>query len=486
MALRARLVAPPPEPRQVWPWHTLQCGAIPASLLLDGDRRMEAQTYLSSGFGIRAAIESKTSGWNRLGGLAKIWMPGRLKGIQVGRDFGTPFLAATQVYDARPIPRKWLALERTADSVNRFVRQGMIFVTCSGSVGRPTLAQSLHENTLISHDLLRVEAIDERERGWIYAYLLASQVRAMARGAQYGHIIKHLEISHLEALPIPAVDDDTAADFSRRVSRILVLRDEGHRLTLEAEARFDKALGPLKIVDWGEQGFSVKASSSFLGGRRRFEASVHNPGIAAIRSHLAKNGKGLMTVGKAGYDVWLPNRFRRIPAIDGVWLLDSADLTEVNPDLSKCIADNDFGDMYRGRVEAGWILMARSGQTYGIIGSAILAGRDLEGHVISDHVMRIKPSIDASIKPGYLVTALSHPNFGRPLLKSLAYGSSIPEIEVADVVNFEIVRLKSAEESTIADLAEASAKARAEADVLEREISKDASIIIDRFITTGR
>lgn len=330
---------------------------------------------------------------------------------------------------------------------------------------------------------MRAEAIDQRDKGWLYAYLHAPQVRAMTVGAQYGHIIKHLETSHLEALPIPTVDDVNAADFSRRVARILDFRNEGHRLTLEAEARFEKALGPLRVIDWGDEGFTIKASKAFLGGRRRFDASVHNPGVAAIRRHLAKHGNGFATVAGAGYEVWLPTRFRRIPAEDGVWLVDSADLTEVNPDLSKRIADGDFGDVHKGRVEAGWVLMARSGQTYGIIGTAILAGADLEGRVISDHVMRIKPGENVSIKAGYLVTALSHPMLGRPLVKSLAYGSSIPEIEVADLANHEVVRLKPADECAIADLAEASAKARAAADVIEREIARDAGIIIERFIS---
>ena len=29
MALRARLVAPPPPPKTVWPWHTVKSGSIP-------------------------------------------------------------------------------------------------------------------------------------------------------------------------------------------------------------------------------------------------------------------------------------------------------------------------------------------------------------------------------------------------------------------------------------------------------------------------
>lgn len=482
MALRARLAPPPPAPREIWPWHTAKTGSISVSAILAGDRRMEAETYLSSGYGIRTAIESKPTGWVRLNKLARTWQPSRLKGIQVSPEFGTPFLAATQVFDVRPVPRKWLALARTSDAANRFVKPGTILVTCSGSVGRPTLAYSVHENILISHDLLRVDPLDERNCGWLYAYLHAPQTRAMAVGAHYGHIIKHLETSHLDALPVPQVDDDVAANFQRRVERILELRNQAHRLTLEAEARFENALGTIRITDWGEKGFSVKASKSVASGRRRLDATIHNPGVTAIRRHLAKRGQGFTTIAEAGYDVWLPTRFRRIPAEDGVLLFDSADLTEINPDLKKRIADGDFGDPYFGRVEEGWVLLARSGQTYGILGTAVLSGRDLEGKVISDDVIRVRPTDRAKMRPGYLVTSLSHPIFGRPVVKSLAYGSSIPHIDVGDVLAHQIVRLKCADEAEIAELAEASAKARAAADLLEREIAADAEKIIHRFL----
>jgi len=485
MALRARLVAPPPLPESDWPWHTVNAASIPVSALLLGDRRIEAENFLSSGYGLRTAIESKSRGWSRLAVLARTWQPNRLKGIQVSSEYGTPFLAATQVYDVHPIPRKWLSLERTEDASTRFVSDGTILVTCSGSVGRPTLAYSPHRSTLISHDLLRVQPLDERQRGWIYAFLHASQARAMTKGAQYGHIIKHLETSHLDAIPVPLIGDRDAADFNKRVAAILHLRNESYRLTLDAEARFEAALGEKRIVDWGEQGFEIKISSAFALGRRRFEAAFHNPGATAIKNHLKKNGKGFTTISAAGYEVWLPSRFRRIPATEGALLVDSADLTEVNPDLTKYIADGDFGDPYRARVEEGWILMARSGQTYGIIGTCVLAGKDLEGKVISDHVMRIKPTKQAAIAPGYLVTGLSHPRLGRPLIKALAYGSSIPEIEVADIESLEVVRLDPKEEEAIAELAEASAKARAAADIIEREIAGDAEKIIAKFIEHG-
>jgi hypothetical protein len=487
MALRARLVAPPPEPRLVWPWHTVKAGSVRATALLSGDRRMEAETYLSSGHGLRIAIESKLSGWVRFSELGKVTQPGRLKGILVLPQYGMPFLTATQVFDVRPISRKFLAVGKMAGATDCLVEDGTILVTRSGSVGRAAMAHSVHRGTVISDDLLRVKPVVARDLGWIYAFLQTPQSRAMTTSAHYGHIIKHLETSHLDALPIPEIDDEQAAEFNSKVTKIIDLRNEGHRLTLEAEALFGDSLGPLKIKDWGEQGFSVKASKALMGGRRRMDATIHNPGVAAIRKHLGKNGSGFTSISEAGYDVWLPSRFRRIPAEDGVLLVDSADLTEVNPDLTKKIADgSDYGDPYRGRVSTGWILMARSGQTYGIIGTTVLAEKDLEGKVISDHVMRIKPRADAKMLPGYLMTALSHPTFGRPAVKSLAYGSSIPEIEVADVQSHQVVRLKLEEETAIANLAQKAATARAMADILEREITAEADVLVNQFIVHGK
>jgi hypothetical protein len=442
---------------------------------------MEAETYLSSGYGLRIAIESKSKGWVPFHQLAKVEQPGRLKGILVSPEYGQPFLAATQVFDVRPIPRKFLAVEKMDGAKACYVEDGTILVTRSGSVGRATIAHSVHRGIVVSDDLLRVKPVDSRNMGWIYAYLHAPQTRAMTKGAQYGHIIKHLEVSHLDALPIPTVSDGVAADFTKRVGRILDLRNEGHRLTLEAESRFEKALGSIAVKDWGEAGFSVRASKTFFSGRKRLDASVHNPGVAAIRRHLAKHGKGFTSLAEAGYDIWVPGRYKRIPAEDGVVYRDSADLLEVSPDLTKRFADCRFGDDFRGRVKSGWILIPCSGQVYGIIGTATLATDALDDQVVSNHVVRAAPR-KGSAPVGYVLTVLAHPVFGRPVVKALAFGSSVPELDPDDLAALKLVRLQTREESAIAELAEASANARAAADVLEREITIDAGTILDTFI----
>jgi hypothetical protein len=80
-----------------------------------------------------------------------------------------------------------------------------------------------------------------------------------------------------------------------------------------------------------------------------------------------------------------------------------------------------------------------------------------------------------------IFTLPSHPNLGRPLVKSLPYGSSIPEIDPTDFSRLEVVRLADKEEA-IADLAEESAALRTQADKKERALSAAAGELIDRFV----
>jgi hypothetical protein len=481
MALRARLASLSAPEQERLPVLAPKWTDLPSHLFWKGGRRMEAENYLSTGYGLRLAIEERAVGWQRLNVLADVWQPSRLKGIQVRSDVGTPFLAATQVFDIRPVARKWLALARTSDAANRYVTAGTILVTCSGAVGRATLAHDPHAETLISHDLLRVAVRDSEMWGWVYAFLRSPQARAMMSGAQYGHIIKHLETAHLDALPVPVVREKIAEEFQKRANEILSLRNRAYHLMRDAEARFEMSLGMPRIKDWGEDGFEIRASS-FFRGRRRLEAIPHSPGVAAVWRHLAKHGHGFTSVGDAGFNVWLPGRFKRIPASDGIELVDSSAVFEINPDHERRIADGDFGDTFRGRVQAGWLLMARSGQTYGLNGSVAFATVAHEGRVVSDDLLRIAGKNGTLFPPGYLFVALSHPLFGRPLVKSLAYGSSIPHMEAADLLSFQVVRLPSGEELAISNMSEESARDRARADVLEREMAADAGQLIEKFL----
>lgn len=444
---------------------------------------MEAENYLASGFATRSGITSKSVGWQPLSEIARTWQPSRLKGIQVSPDFGTPFLAATQVFDVRPVPRKWLSLERTEDNAERYVSEGTILVTCSGNVGRATLADGSVARTLISHDLLRIEPKDKVLWGWIYAYLRAPTVRAMMTSAQYGHMIKHLEVGHLDALPVVVpTDRDLVEACGIAAEEIIAHRNAAMRSVAEAEAAFGMLLGSNSAAtrNEGEQGFSQLASRTLFDGRRRFDAFHYNPHRQAIDAQLRAFAPRMQSLREVGCTIWLPNRFKRVPAEDGVDLVDSSSIFEINPDFARRISAEVISDRNRGFVKDGWLLMSRSGQVYGLLGSVAMATSAYNGKVVTDDIIRLDAG--DNIDPGYLHLTLSHEILGRPRVKSLAYGSSIPHIEVEDLLDLEIPRLGEGTEKELGELVKSAYRSWSEADRLERHIGSLAESAISSFI----
>jgi type I restriction enzyme, S subunit len=379
------------------------------------------------------------------------------------------------MFEPRPRARKWLSVEQLQHPERLYVPQGTILVRRSADVGRSMLTCAHHERHLISDHFFRIEPRQKTGRGWLYAFVRSKQGRAMMTGTQYGHIIQHIEKSHLRALPVPTVPADIAADFEQRLLRILKLRNDAHRSAQEADSRFADAIGPIKPKQ-KEAGFTVRASD-VLEGRRRFDAAYYAPGSVALLRQL----KRVDLLCDVTSQIWLPDRLKRFYGDGGIPYLTADEVFSVNPQDTKSILLDPANDYSAFFVQPGWIVMARSGQVYGLIGAAALMTEHHAKMFISDDLIRIVAD-NSKIRSGYLLVALTHRTHGRPLLIRAAYGTSIPHLDPGDVSEFPVVRLDGKTEDEIADLAEASARSRADADAIERGLGTDASAIIDRFI----
>lgn len=479
MAVRARLSAPRPQ-EDKWPWHIAAWLALPVTALAAGERRLEAETYLHGGYGIRLALEAQRGGWARFGQISKVWQPSRLKGIQVSPEVGTPFLAATQVFDLQPVPRKWLSLNRTEGAAERFAKPGTILVSCSGSVGRVTLATRQHEGVLISHDLLRIEPTDQAAGGWLYAYLRSAQVRAMMTAAHYGHVIKHIEPAHLAALPIPIPKREILDGFNHRLEDLLKKRNRTEELMREGHGLYEEAIGPVDAKGGVALGFSVSAQALFTG-RRRLEAEFYSPAATAILNRFRAKKLRVESLGDVTARIWRLTQFKRVFGDEGAPYMSADELFALNPTITKRVVVEQADNADDFFVKAGWIVMARSGQTYGLNGSVALMTKRHESAFLSDDFIRIMPHIDR-IRPGYLFTALGHPTLGRPLVVRCAYGTSIPHLDPPDVAACPIVRLGSSVENTIADRMEETINLRAEADEMENALAADAEDLTRAFL----
>jgi hypothetical protein len=435
---------------------------------------MEAESYLTDGYGIRLAIEAKPSGWVRFSELATASAPPRIKQILVSPEHGVPYLNTSQVFDLRPKPRKWLAMGKTTKAEERLVKEGTILVMASATVGRAIVASQVHENSVVSHHFMRVFPVHEKLAGWVYAFLRSPQGLSMMKAAQYASVIRHIEPHHLATLPVPEVSDDIAEDFRKRVAKIVACRDNAAHLRDRAEKKFSDAVGPIGDAEQ-EEGFTINLSA-ISSGRRRLEGAYHTPHVQAIMRRFTKFDR----LGSITERVWWPNRFKRLFGDSGTPYMSADDVFTTNPYALKSVLIEGKKDRDEFTVEPRWIVMARSGQTYGLNGSATLVTEYHKTFFLSDDLIRIKPKEGA--RAGYLLTALTHPILGRPLLIREAYGMSIPHLDPGDVADFPVVRLGTKIEDEIADLAEEAASEQARAEALELELAEAAGKVISDFL----
>lgn len=442
-----------------------------------GERRLEGETYLTGGYAVRTQIESSGAPFAPLSQLAKVWQPSRLKGIAVAREHGVPFLTATQVFDIRPAPRKWLAPSRTPDFQDRFIQRGWILVTCSGNVGDTIVSYDAHSDTLISHDLLRLQPFDADSVGYIYSFLRCRYGRAVLRSSHYGSIIKHLEAEHLHDVPVPIVKNGLRRALDEQIKEVFRIRDEAFHLVQEAESLYAAALGIERVHEPNEAAYVVSASEMFVG-RRRLDGYHYNPAAEAALQALQASGKSLVPLYSVVMRVFGVPRFKHIYTQEGTPYLDSEDIFKINPELTKFIPQISKKDASSYFVHSGWILMACSGQLYGLNGNAVLSDSWHEKKIVSNHVIRIAPTA-SGIRPGYLQMVLTHPLVGRPLVLRLAFGTEVPEIAADDLRSFPVPRLGTAEDD-IANLVERASALRMKADHLENE----AVASMERYMET--
>lgn len=455
-----------------FPW-----GSVPLSVTYSGQRRLEARTYLTDGYGLRRLIEDGASRHVPLSQLAAIWQPSRLKGYVVPPGNGLPFLSAGQSFEAQPRVRKWIAAPMVPDAANRYVDKTMMLLSCSGEVGRVTAVYDEHLDVLITHDLLRVVPKTPEDHGWIYAYMKTPIFYAIARSAQYGHMIKHLEPEHVRAMPIVLPEPSEREAVGKQINQALELRRQGRQLMREAHALYENQINP-NSVEIDHSTWRSVPVSAVASGRRRLEAQYLRSDIGHIERLVdVAATNGLSRLRDVTKSVRLENRFKRHFGDSGMPYRSASEIFDVNPPVTKRVHAGLIPDAERYFLKPGELVMARSGQVYGLLGRTYLVPPQLTGVFGSDDLIRIDPDASA-IRAGYLQTVLSNESYGRPLVVRNASGTSIPHLDPVDVREVPIPRFEDSIEAAIADLAARASATLVEADQLESQAVTQATELI--------
>lgn len=453
---------------------------VRVSAILGGDIRLEASTYLREGYGL-TRLAKQVPGHTSLGELADIWQPSRLTGYTVPEGKGLPFLAAGQVFEDFPRVRKWLAKPFVPQLESRYVDRSWLLLTCSGVVGNVTAVYPHHLNTVITHDLLRIVPKNPAEYGWLYAYMKTQFFMQVAQAAQYGHMIKHIEVAHASAFPVIMPEGAVRREIGDKAVKAIRLRTRAWDLRDNAFTLFEKYMNACQLDELqpGDVNAGLISVSAVLPNRMRLDADSYVGTIGEIDKLIDEHEWNYL--GDIVASIAEPPRFKRLYGNSDVPFVGISELFDVNARPTKYIYAKLVKDWQQYVLKPGVLVMARSGQKYGILGHVLMLTENHANMMGSEHLTRILPD-ENRMRSGYLLAFLNDPLIGRPSVVRHAYGTSVPELAPGDLKRIRVPRFGEEKEAAIADLMDESVRLSAEADRTENDAIRLAQNQIETAI----
>ena len=159
---------------------------------------------------------------------------------------GVPMLNSKQLFQIDPINRKSIAKGATRPDILDEIRlaEGMICVSCSGTIGRVQIVPGYMAGWTASQDATRIIG---RDPGYLYAWLASGYGRALVTRHTYGSVIQHIDLDQLASVPVPLPPPAARDAVGGLVLRANALRDEAWALEQDAiaetEARVEAMSG---------------------------------------------------------------------------------------------------------------------------------------------------------------------------------------------------------------------------------------------------
>ena len=139
----------------------------------------------------------------------------------------------------------------------------------------------------------------------------------MMVSAQYGHVVKHLQPSHLRELPVLERSVTDLRRFEQGFERALDYRDAAHQRLLAAEQIL---LDRLPSLERCLRRTFTLSSLSIDGGRRRMEGAFPAPEPRAIVAAMRRDAKTVIHLRDVTDRIWWMSRYKRTFRSDGVAL----------------------------------------------------------------------------------------------------------------------------------------------------------------------
>lgn len=143
-------------------------------------------------------------------------------------ESGQPYLTPTQLF-IRPVEAEKY-VQDFPDGLK--VNPEWLLITCSGTVGRTTVADSHLEDFVVSQNLIRTVPEDHLT-GYLYAYLNSWMGQAYLTQDEYGATIKHINPDHVGEIPLPRLPE-VEDEIHEKIMKAFEYREKAGALEKEA------------------------------------------------------------------------------------------------------------------------------------------------------------------------------------------------------------------------------------------------------------
>lgn len=410
---------------------------VMSSWMESNGRRLDSSPYLSGAFEAKVILERLSAKKQPLHEVTKGGLKGIFNGPRFSRnyvedpEYGVPFLGSTDILAADLSNLPLLSKKQVASHPELLIEEGWTLITCSGTIGRMVYSRSDMTGMAGSQHFMRVVPDpDKILPGYLYAYLSSSFGVPLIVFGTYGAIIQHIEPHHIADLPVPRLESEIEEEVHNLVAEAARIRTEANIRLVSAIYSLEKALNLPHLTrkfDKTKPDISV-ASSELLVARLDglFHSNYHKSALEPLLNLPESMRK---TVGTIADDVFEPNRLRRVPLDNpdyGMPFFGTTALMWADPVPSYYIPKKNPA-IERYIINDKTVLIPRSGQISGINGQAVLPCGRILGGAVSEHAIRVIAK--STIIAGYLYIALTS-EYGRRQLKSRAFGSSIPTLDV--------------------------------------------------------
>jgi len=173
-----------------------------------------------------------------------IYIPGRFKRIYLEEhNSGVPFFSGRCIHELDPSNKKYISALIHKDRIGSqlTIKENMLLITCSGTTGKVCIVPEHWDNWVMTHDIVRLIPTSIEMTGYIYVFLNSDFGRILLQRSNYGSVVQHIEVPHVQDTPIAIPKDqekikqinDLALDANRLRAQAYYLEQEAIRIINE-------------------------------------------------------------------------------------------------------------------------------------------------------------------------------------------------------------------------------------------------------------